>query len=232
MNLLITNAASPLGQALADGLKSSHQLRLSARVPLDTDLEFVHSDLDHDPSTDELVAGVDTIIHQPEPSPGLNSSAAWIDACTRCTYNLLLAASSAAVRQVIYLSTLDLFLPCDQDMTVNERWQPRPSCEPETLGPYMGEFIAQEFAHSHALNLLCLRLGHTIAAEDARGRDYDPMWIDFRDVVRAVEAALQKELPRYQILHLQSESARTRFGINSAKNTLDFEPQFNFEDIS
>jgi nucleoside-diphosphate-sugar epimerase len=230
MNLLITNAASLLGEALAQGLRSSHQLRLSARVPVDTDLEFVLSELGHDGSTDELVAGIEAIIHLPEPVQAGDSSA-WIDACTRCTYNLLTAASEAGVERFIYLSTLDLFLSCDEDMTVNERWRPRPSCEPHILGPYLGEFIAEEFAHQHALNLLCLRLGHPIRAEEASTKPFDPMWIELGDVVQAVDKALQKDLPRFALFHLQSASERARFSTTRAASELDFAPQFNFEDI-
>ena len=232
MNLLLTHAASPLGQALAQGLRSSHQLRLSARAVLDTDLDFVRSELGHDESTDELVAGIDAIVYLPEPAPQTNDSSAWIDACTRCTYNLLLAASSAGVKQVIYLSTLDLFLPYDEDMTVNERWRPQPSCEPHILGPYLGEFVAEEFAHQHALQLVCLRLGHVIRAEEAKGKPFDPMWIEINDVVQAVQHTLEKELPRFAVFHLQSISERARFSAASANATLGFTPQFNFEDIS
>ena len=231
MNLLLTHATSPLGQALANGLKSSHQLRLSARTELETNLEFIRSELGHDESTDELVSGIDTIVYLPEPALQTNSSSAWIDACTRCTYNLLLAASSAGVKQVIYLSTLDLFLPYDEDMTVNERWRPLPSCEPDILGPHLGEFVAREFAHEHALQLLCLRLGHVIRPEDAKEKPFDPMWIAMDDVVEAVRHALQKDLPRFAVFHLQSISERARFSSAGASAALDFTPQVNFEDI-
>ena len=231
MHLLITHATSPLGRALADGLKSSHQLRLSGRTNLNTNLEFIRSDLGHDESTDELVAGIDTIIYLPEPAPQTDTSSAWIDASTRCTYNLLLAASNAGVKQVIYLSTLDLFLPYDEDMTVNERWRPRPSCEPDILGQHLGEFVAREFAHEHALQVLCLRLGHAIRAEDAKGKPFDPMWIALDDVVEGLRNALQKDLPRFAVFHLQSVSERARFSSANASAALDFTPRVDFEAI-
>ena len=227
MNILLTGAASALGQALTAGLKDKHQLRLSARTALNTALEYVQSDLGHEEETDQLVAGINTIIHLPNPSAG-HSDAAWIDATTRCTYNLLTAAAEAQVDRVILLSTLDLFLPYDADMVVNETWRPRPSCEPAILGPHLSEFIAGEFAHTNALRLLIVRLGHVVRSDEVKGQDVDPMWVDERDVVQAVANALEKDLPDYAIAHIQSDSPNARFRINTARDALDYAPQFNF----
>jgi len=231
MNILITGAATPLGQHLAAGLRAAHQLRLTDRVPVDTDLDFALSDLDHDDSTDQLVAGTDAIVHQPYlPGEG-DGETAWIDASTRCTYNLLLAATQAGVQQVIYLSTLDLFLLYDEDMAVSEEWRPRPSCQPDTLGPHLGEFIAREFAHAHALKVLIVRLGHVVTAEETREKPFDPMWVHVRDVAGAVQAALQQELPDFSVFHLQarSEPSRATPG-RRRRRSLRYVPQFKFEE--
>jgi len=231
MKLLITDAAAPLGVHLAAGLRDAHQLRLTDRVPLDTDLEFVRSDLGHDESTDQLVAGIDAIIHQAHFPVEGDDSPAWLDANVRCTFNLLTAAAEAGVERVIYLSTLDLFLPYDEDMTVSEQWRPRPTCEPDRLGPHLGEFVAREFAHSHALKVLVLRLGHVVTAEEASGREFDPMWTDVRDVVGAVAAAVERELHPFGIVHLQHQSERARFGSGfHHHHSFSYTPQFNFEE--
>ena len=230
MNVLLTGAASTLGRALAAGLGDGLQLRLSDRLPVDTDLEFALSNLDHGEDTDKLVVGIETIVHLPNPPAGATSAADWIDAATRRTYNLLTAATGAGVGQVILISTLDLFLPCDEDMTVRETWRPRPSCDPAVLAPHLGELIAGEFAHTGSLRLLIMRLGHVVRAEQVQGQTFDPMWVDERDVVRAVAAALEKDLPAYAIAHIQSDSLNARFGIDTARQMLDYEPQFNFEE--
>lgn len=231
MNILITGAATPLGKHLAAGLRAGHQLRLTDHAPVDTDLEFVPSELGHDESTDRLVEGVETIIHQAYlPCGGDDGTSDWLDANTRRTYNLLLAASEAGVEQVIYLSTLDLFLPYDEDLTVAEDWQPRPTCQPDVLGPHLGEFIAREFAHSHALKVLILRLGHVVTADEAKEQKFDPMWIDVRDVVGAVESALGQSLRESGVAHLQFQSERARFVNHSRRYPLDYAPQHNFEE--
>ena len=65
MRVLITGAASPLGQAIAARLRTDYQVRLTDREEISTDLEFVRSDLGHDEATDALVQGVDAIVHLP-----------------------------------------------------------------------------------------------------------------------------------------------------------------------
>ena len=134
------------------------------------------------------------------------------------------------MRQVVLLSSLDLFLPYDQDMAVSENWRPRPSDRPETLGPHLGEFVAKEFIHRQALNIIILRLGHLVDADEAAQRPFDPMWLAFTDATRAVAAALENE-PRSGLLHLQSQSPRARFSCKKAQNVLNFDPVHNFEDI-
>ena len=230
MNILITGAATPLGKHLAAGLRVGHQLRLTDRTPIDTDLEFVPSELGHDESTDRLVEGVETIIHQAYLPREGDGASDWLDASTRRTYNLLLAASEAGVKQVIYLSTLDLFLPYDEDLTVAENWRPRPTCQPDRLGPHLGEFIAKEFAHSHALKVLILRLGHIVTAAEAKEQKFDPMWVDVRDVVGAAESALGQSLREFGVAHLQCQSERARFVSHSRRHSLDYAPQHNFEE--
>ncbi len=49
MRVLITGAAASLGQALSDGLAQAHLLRLSDRDGLETEREFVPSELGHVP---------------------------------------------------------------------------------------------------------------------------------------------------------------------------------------
>ena len=73
MRVLITGAASPLAIAIADSLRTDHQVSLTDREEISTDLEFVRSSLGHDEATDALVQGVDAIVHlahTPHPNDG------------------------------------------------------------------------------------------------------------------------------------------------------------------
>lgn len=237
MRVLITGAASPLATAIADSLRTDHQVRLTDKKEISTDLEFVRSDIGHDEATDALVQGVDAIVHlthTPHPNDGQNE---WLDINSRRHYNLLLAASEADVPFALVISTLDLFQPYDVEMTVGEHWQPLPNTSPAQLGAHLAEFTAREFAHSNALDVAVLRLGHVVLSEDVAEQKYDPMWVDQRDAARAVDLLLQKRKtldPRrsrsYHVLHLQSVSDRARFSSEHICNTLEFQPQYTFED--
>ena len=226
MHILITNAATSLGQTLADSLGDEHQLRLTGPEPG----AGIQSDLGHGPETDALVKDIDVIVHLAYAPRAGDGEIAWLDHNTRRTYNLLLAAAAAEVKHTILLSTLDLFSPYAADLTVSETWKPLPSCAPAVLGAHLAEFTAREFAHSHALCVTIARLGHLVRAEAVAGQTYDPMWLDERDAAQAVAQLVQKgAASQYSVIHLQSAAARARFSIENAKSSLTFAPQYNFE---
>ena len=230
LKVLITNAGSRLGRGLTPELRAAgHELRLSHRSRIRTDCEFVQSQLGHGSATDRLVSGIGTIVHIPDPGPQ-PAAEDWIDAGTRRAYNLFLAAAEAGVGRLIYISTLDLFLPYDEEMVVGETWRPLPSTDPEQLGTYLGEFVAEEFAQEGRFACTCLRLGHLVEATEAEGQPYDPMWLELSDAARAIAAAVGRsaDAPAFEILHLQSSSPRSRFRIDSARTALGFEPRHNF----
>lgn len=239
MRLLITGASTPLGRALAARLHPGHDLRLSDSEATGGDIEFVACDLGHEGPTDALVEGVDALIHIPRAAQAGDGAA--IDAHTRQTYNLLLAALQAGVRQVILASSLDLFAPYDEDMAVNENWRPLPSTDTATLAPHLAEFVAREFAHDGALKVLCLRLGHLVDVADTADLPYDPMWLATTDAADACAAVLQHlqrawddpeagEAPAWAVFHLQHDGPGARFSSRRFKQYFDFTPRTPFEE--
>ena len=141
----------------------------------------------------------------------------WLDRNTRGTYNLLLAAAAAEVEHAILLSTLDLFAPYEEDLTVDETWKPLPSCAPAVLGAHLAEFTAREFAHSHELHLTIARLGHLVRAEEVADQPYDPMWLDERDAAQAVAQIVQKgPSGQYSAIHIQSAATHALASPSSA----------------
>ena len=193
MHILITNAATSLGQALAAGLGDAHQLRLTDPEPG----VGIQSDLGHGPETAVLVTDIDAIVHLAYTPRAGDGEITWLDHNTRCTYNLFLAAAAAEVEHTILLSTLDLFAPYEADLTVDETWKPLPSCASAILGAHLAEFTAREFAHSHALRITIARLGHLVHAEEVAGQPYDPMWLDERDAAQAVAQIVQRDPPAH-----------------------------------
>ena len=231
MNVLITSAASDLAQQVATALSEEHTLRLTELRPVENiEGNFVKSALGHDEATNGLVRGMDAIIHIAEVPPELLAEADdpdnyAIDYQTRCTYNLLMAASAEGVKRFIYASTLRLFEQHGEDWTVAESWRPRPSVDSFVLSKHLGEFTCREFARERKLNVTCLRLGNLVTAETAATTEYDSMWLEMNDAVAAFQGALTSS-SRWDIYHIQSEFPGARFSVRTAKAEIDFNPQF------
>ena len=231
MNILITSAASELARNVAAALSEAHALRLTELHPVENvDGTFVQSELGHEEATNELVRDMDTIIHIAEVPPDLLAEADQpdnyaIDYQTRCTYNLLMAASEESVKHVIYASTLRLFEQHGEDWTVTESWRPRPSVDSFVLSKHLGEFTCREFGREGKINVTCLRLGNLVTADAIATSEYDSMWLEVNDAVAAFQGALESPSP-WRIFHVQSEFLGSRFSIGKAKGHLKFEPQF------
>ena len=231
MNVLITSAGSELARNIASTLAEEHTLRLTELYAVeDVEGTFVQSQLGHDASTNELVRGMDVIIHIAETPPDLLAEAEQpdnyaIDYQTRCTYNLLMAAAAEGVKHAIYASTLRLFEQHGEDWTVTESWRPRPSVDSFVLSKHLGEFTCREFGREGKINVTCLRLGNLITADAAATTEYDSMWLEMNDAVAAFQSALESASP-WRIFHVQSEFPGSRFSIGKAKGHLKFEPQF------
>jgi nucleoside-diphosphate-sugar epimerase len=230
MNVLITSAGSELARRLAAAASESHTIRLTELEPVDTNFEFVQSALGHDESTNELVKGMDTIVHIAETPPEIKAKSDEpenfeIDYQTRCTYNLLMAASAEGVQHFIYASTLRLFEQHGEDWTVKENWRPRPSTDSFVLAKHLGEFTCREFARERKIDVTCLRLGAIITAEEAAKAEFNSMWLGIDDAVAAFQGAIDAP-SRWGIFHIQSEFPGSRFAIGNAKGHLKFDPQF------
>ncbi len=233
MNILITSAGSELARRLAASLAESHTLRLTELHAVETafppDSEFVESELGHDASTNELVRGMDAIVHIAEIPAALLAKAAQpenyaIDYQTRCTYNLLMAAAAEGVKHVIYVSTLRLFEQHGEDWTVTESWRPRPSVDGFVLSKHLGEFTCREFARERKLSVTCLRLGNLVNAANA-SIGFDSLWLEMNDAISAIQGALASP-SQWGIFHIQSEFPGSRFSSDKAKGHLKFKPQF------
>ena len=108
VNILITGASTQIAGLLAEALGESHSVTLSDRVAVASAGSFVQCDLDHDAATNDLVRGMDVVIHPGQVDAGLPVSEQ-LDGGMRCVYNLVRAAAEEGVSEV-YLSE---FAFCD-----------------------------------------------------------------------------------------------------------------------
>ena len=223
--ILITSAESRLAQVVADALGADHDVLLTAREDVETNHPFTRSDLGHEEPTNELVQDVRAIVHVAEALPGeeLHSQ---IDHLTRCTYNLLLAASKADVRRVVFISTLEMMTAYDPDFLVEERWRPRPSLAAPALPKYLGEFTCREFARACEFDIVVLRIGDVVGASES----LTPTSITEEDAAQAVSLALKggvednaQSLARWAVFHVSSGGEAARFSSGRANGMLGYE---------
>ena len=235
MKILITGAGLDLSTELARSLKDRHQVRLTDRSSVSTELEFVRSDLDHGSGTRDLVRGMNALIHGGRLVSG-TSPADQIDYHTRCTYNLLHAASGEDVPLLVYLSSLALMAQYGEDLKVTEHWRPSPTSDPEVLCCHLGELVCKEFAREGRIAVACLRLGDLVRSGQTPASSSS---LHLEDALQAVEAALdldtwgqarkgEPSLPpasaSWGLFHLQSDLPGARFSIRSARQLLGYKP--------
>ncbi len=227
--ILITSAHHRLAQLLADDLSSDHEVLLTSQTAVNTRRRFQQSDLGHDAPTDELVRGIDAIVHVAEPLAAADL-AGQIDHQTRCTYNLLLAAAQEGVRRVVYLSTLEVLTAHDPGFLVDERWAPRPALTAPSLPKHLGEYTCREFARVTGLEIAVLRLGTVTEGNTADSSD--AMAVSEQDAVRAVRLALDREPSsgptpeKWSLFHISSGSPAARFRSAKANRVLGYEPKY------
>ena len=228
MNILITGASTRIARLLADVFGESHSVTVSDRVAVPDSDNFVLCDLDHDEATNELVRGMDVVIHPGQVDAGRPVSEQ-LDGGTRCVYNLARAAAEEGVPRLIFLSSLSVMGRYDEGYAVTERWLPAPTTETDVLCFHLGEFICREFAREHKIEVLCLRLGD-IADEGespASTSDLHPS-----DAVQAVDKALTADISEgyadsrsyWAVFHIQSDVPNRRFLTATAETRLGFRP--------
>ena len=165
MKVLITSAGASLARQLADSLGDDHEILLTDCEDVSTGFPFVRSDLNHTAPTNDLVRGVDVIVHSGAVDPR-SSVSDQLDYQMRCTYNLLKAAWEEGVPRVVYLSSLRLMEGYDPSYAVTERWKPTPTLEPAVLCCHLGEIVCREFARERKIEVTILRLGEITPASE------------------------------------------------------------------
>lgn len=205
MNILITSAASTLAKRLADQLALNHKIRLTEREFVKTEHQFFQNALGHDETLDQLVVGIDAVLHVAEPLAA-DDEFSLLDYMTRCTYNLLMAATSAEVGHFIYVSSLDLLKAYPSHYRVDERWKPKPTPEPAVLGKHLGEYVCREFARERKARITVVRQNCNRGAPHKLplGRDEPEPNVD--QLVQLVEQSLTEQTSGWTIRHVVAET--------------------------
>ena len=224
MNILITQGKSSLAAALANHLSAGHTVRLTD-TDSGGDSSVIQCDLGHDDATDNLVQGIDAIIHIGYNAVDSGDPSELLDFHTRGTYNLLTAAAEAGVSRCIYLSTLRLLEDYDENLTVTEKWRSLPpSKDPLLLSCHLGEIVCKEFARDGLIDVVALRLGFPLVCGDRQAAvdSGESAAVSLDDVFTVVERSLTADIARWQDIHVQSPVPRQRFLMHAAGEILQY----------
>ena len=208
MKVLITSAGDNLTGQIANSLGDDHEILLTDREDVSTRFPFVRSDLNHTAPTNDLVRGVDVIVHSGAVDPSASVSDQ-LDYQMRCTYNLLKAAWEEGVPRLVYLSSLRLMEGYDPSYAVTERWKPTPTLESAVLCYHLGEIVCREFARERKTEVTILRLGEITPASETNSST-SALYED--DAIEAVRRSLIANHSGWlDIFHIQSDVPDARF---------------------
>ena len=241
MKVLITGAASRLGQAVAAELASQHALRLMDEDPVaqTEEIEVVQGSLLEPETVWQAVRGVDAVVHTGEPpatiaAAGLAREQALLERATRGTHVLLSAAIEAGVGRVVYGSTLAVCAAYPDDVYISERWEPQPPVAMEPLSRYLGELTCREMTREHHIGITALRLGEVVVEEEVGDAEPNLLWLDLRDAAQAFRCALGRDTgravpwgKRWEVYHIGAAIPNAKYLIDHARG-LGYEPRHNF----
>ncbi|MBI2504797.1 MAG: NAD(P)-dependent oxidoreductase [Candidatus Latescibacteria bacterium] len=241
MRVLITGAASRLGQAIAARLRERHQLRLLDTTPLDPgpNAAFVQASLLDSQAMWQALRNVDAVIHTGEPPAHLPTDPlardqVLLELGTRGTHVLFLAAVEAGIKRLVYGSTLEIFSSYPDEVYISEMWKPLPSPEMPVLSRYLGELTCREFTRDYLVGITALRLGKLVLEEEVAGQAPDLMWLDLRDAAQAFECALQRDTSqrvwwtqRWGLYHICAPIPNAKF-LHGQATHLGYKPEHAF----
>ena len=237
MRVLVTGAASALGQEIAVALAADEnaELRLLDDCAAQRQgVEWVEGRLTDPDVVWQAVRDVDAVVHTGEPPPVSESEEALLDRATRGTHVLLQAAVEAGVKRFVYGSTLEVFRAYPDTVYVTEYYKPLPPPKMAVLARYLGEITCREFAREYPITVTALRLGKLVREEEVVGRERDLMWVDIRDAAQAFCAALARDasaslnwVPRWAVCHIAAPIAHPKFLLDQAKS-MGYRPQREF----
>ena len=208
-NILISSSSTKIGKILSKCL-SNHNLK------------FIEENSLNYKDTKELnniFQNIDIYFHIGYKGTDLNKNEDLIDFHTRKTYDLLYAAGEENVERIFSISTLNLFLDIESNLTVTENWELSfPVDDIDILCANLSEKVCKEFARDQVFEVINLRLGE----------------IDDSSDYRLSESKLGKSIEKFIEYDFYSEQSKlTRGPFNSARkkgpNWINYHLQDTFE---
>jgi uronate dehydrogenase len=227
--ILITGAAGDVGTRLRKLLKGVYSLRVSdIRKPadLDADDEFVAADLGDYEQTEQITAGIDSIVHL----GGYSVEGPWgtihksnIVGC----YNLFEAAYRSGVKRIVFASSNHAvgFYPRDRKIGVDVTVRPDSRYG---VSKAFGEAVGALYADKHGLRVTCIRIGNV--GDKPLDKRRLSIWVKPEDLAQLIRIGLEHPDIRFEIFYGTSDNAAGWWD-NSNARRFGYRPQFRSEDF-
>jgi nucleoside-diphosphate-sugar epimerase len=239
VKVLVTGAAGMLGRAVVAGLRAGgHAVRAHDRTaPAGGADEAVTGDL-RGGGLAALLTGIDAVVHAAAIPAPVEPDV--FDNNVGSTFHLLEAAATAGVRRIVYVSSLSAVglawsrrgaapvrLPLTED-------HPYVGDDPYGLSKRVGELVTATVSNRAGIPAVSLRLPfigtgdrlrHHLAhvAADVGGHRGDLWsWLDTRDAVAAVAAALTRPLRGHAVVNVAAPD--TTAGLPTARLLAEYHP--------
>jgi nucleoside-diphosphate-sugar epimerase len=223
VKVLVTGAGGDLGGLVAGQLAAAgHSVRAHDRKPVRTSGgDAITGDLGDLAHVQAVVAGVDAVVHCAAiPSPVDYPDAEIFHNNVQCSYNVLDTAGRAGVSRIVNVSSASAIGLAWSQLGLSPRSVPVTEEHPYVgedvygLSKQIGEVVAGAASRRWQATVVSLRFpfigtGSRLATHLRRIHD-DPgvdrgglwTWLDMRDAVRAIEAALTVPLEGHHVLNV------------------------------
>jgi uronate dehydrogenase len=226
--LLLTGAAGALGKVLRQRLKPwCATLRLSDIADLGAagaNEELVRCDLADAKAVDELLAGVDAVVHM----GGISVDGPWepiLRGNIMGVHNLYEAVRRHKVKRVVFASSNHAigFYPQKQPIAIDV--PPRPDGNYGTSKAF-GENLSRFYFDRYGVETVCLRIGSCFP--EPRDRRMLITWLSYDDMTELVRCSLMAPKVGHSIVYGVSNN-RDKWWDNSAAAHLGFHPKDSAE---
>jgi uronate dehydrogenase len=219
-------------------LEAEFDLRLADLCIPAGDPRWVRLDVTDPSNTAAVVRDVDAVLHLAVASghEGEHEDSAFnqlrFDVNVKGTWNVLEAARRAAVRRVVYTSSLMVVWGYAPPEWVVGDAPPRP------VGTYavtkqLGEELCRHYARSFGLSVVCLRISRPIDLADAawKQRPIRPQTLAFPDLIEAYRRTLLAPRIGFEIVTVVGESSRRRWDLSRAEKVFGYRPALRLEEL-
>ncbi len=227
--VLVTGADGMIAPDLAGFLSGKYRVRMSDRVEVETEYEFVAADLGEYEAVRRACEGIDAVVHLGAQSWEADFDSVMVPANIQGARNLFEAARREKVQRVIFATTnhtVGMYF-VDDTLEVTEEAPVRPDTV-YAATKLFGEAFARMYWERWGLSAACLRIGsymNRARIESGLSRPKEAMLLSPRDFAQMVTLCLEKDGLGFEIFNCISNARRPWLSIEKARRVLGYAPE-------